>query len=125
MWRNILCESAYQLAITLFLVYKGGDAFAIDADYTKDFRGDNPGDYIGTFTFNTFVFAQVCPWGWLGGMRTGKCVGLEISEHCGLMGGWVFVTLSVSIAIHCLRFCFVLFSFLAAVQRVQRSLHRQ
>jgi hypothetical protein len=66
MWRNILCQSAFQLAITLFLVYSAEDTFGIDLAYLNE-RGyhatfedtDVVGDYIGTFVFNTFVAAQV------------------------------------------------------------------
>jgi hypothetical protein len=66
MWRNILCQSAFQLAITLFLVYSGEETFGIDLAYLNE-RGyhatfedtDVVGDYIGTFVFNTFVCAQV------------------------------------------------------------------
>ncbi len=66
MWRNILCQSAYQLAITLFLVYKGKQSFGIDLGYidrmgfsTSFVDADPVEDYLGTFVFNTFVFSQV------------------------------------------------------------------
>ncbi len=61
MWRNILCQSMYQLAITLFLVYDGADAFDIDAEYLDkhDFNC-LVSEYVGTFVFNTFVLCQVC-----------------------------------------------------------------
>jgi hypothetical protein len=67
MTRNILCQSAYQLGITLWLVYGGKDVFGIDAGYL-DAHGYkiNPGnalaqtnDYLNTFVFNTFVLCQV------------------------------------------------------------------
>jgi hypothetical protein len=66
MIRNLLFQSAYQLAITLFLVYRGRDAFDIDLPFldrngfSTSFNDANPlDDYLNTFIFNTFVFCQV------------------------------------------------------------------
>jgi magnesium-transporting ATPase (P-type) len=61
MLRNVLFQSAYQLAITLWLVYSGLRTFDIDEDYLLD-NGYNPkhkNEYLGTFVFNTFVLCQV------------------------------------------------------------------
>ena len=60
-WRNILCQSTYQLAITLFLVYGGASAFNIDYGYlvANGFHSTTLDEYVGTFVFNTFVWMQV------------------------------------------------------------------
>ena len=61
MWRNLLCQSAYQLAVTLFLVYAGMDSFGIDYAYlsSNGFTSITTDEYLGTFVFNAFVFMQV------------------------------------------------------------------
>jgi magnesium-transporting ATPase (P-type) len=67
MARNILMQAAYQLAITLWLVYGGKDAFGITPGYLAD-HGFNvhvgnvdvlPTEYLNTFIFNSFVMCQV------------------------------------------------------------------
>jgi hypothetical protein len=86
MIRNIGFQSSYQLAITLFLVYKGVDAFGLDREYLirhdkwaygKD--EDPEADYLGTFVFNTFVFCQV---GW-NTAASGGCALRMYEALCG------------------------------------------
>jgi hypothetical protein len=68
MARNILMQAAYQLGITLWLVYGGKEAFGITPAYLAD-HGFNinagnvnvfPTEYLNTFIFNSFVMCQVC-----------------------------------------------------------------
>lgn len=49
MWRNILCQSVYQLALLVFLLNKGPKWFGCEDGSTKHF----------TILFNAFVFCQV------------------------------------------------------------------
>ena len=75
MMRNVLCQSVFQLAITLWMVYNGAEVFGIDRDYVcsngfgcaKDNSQDelnyadkSVNEYLNTFIFNTFVIMQVC-----------------------------------------------------------------
>ncbi len=81
MWRNILTQSSFQLAITLFLVYGGESAFDITRGYLDDnsFGSTSVQDYLGTFVFNTFVFMQV-------GRPHCECVCVCV---CVCVGVWV------------------------------------
>jgi len=69
MIRNVACQSVYQLAITLWLVYDGARVFGINVGYLEA-HGWNPtvnsagvcaecNEYLNTFVFNTFVLCQV------------------------------------------------------------------
>lgn len=49
MWRNILCQSLYQLALLVFLLNKGPQLFDCEDGSTRHF----------TILFNAFVFCQV------------------------------------------------------------------
>jgi hypothetical protein len=75
MIRNVLTQSAFQLGITLWMVYNGAEVFGITREYvcTNGFgcAKDNSQDelnyadksvieYLNTFIFNTFVICQVC-----------------------------------------------------------------
>ncbi len=60
MLRNVLTQSAYQLAITLYLVYAGADDFNITDEYLAEHGySDSVEKYLGTFIFNIFVLCQV------------------------------------------------------------------
>jgi hypothetical protein len=60
MLRNVLVQAAYQLAITLYLVYAGADDFGIDDAYLLEHGfSTSVTKYLGTFIFNTFVMCQV------------------------------------------------------------------
>ena len=61
MMRNVLIQSAYQLGITLWLVYAGLDTFGITEEYllSNGYGLDKTNEYLGTFIFNTFVLCQV------------------------------------------------------------------
>ena len=63
MIRNILCQSAYQLGMCLWLVYAGKDVFGITPDYLLK-SGRSPTEteataYLNTLIFNVFVLCQV------------------------------------------------------------------
>ena len=61
MLRNVLVQSSYQLAITLYLVYAGERDFGINDEYLGDHGFScTPTKYLGTFVFNSFVLCQVC-----------------------------------------------------------------
>lgn len=51
MWRNILGQSTYQLAILLVLNFAGKQILGLS--------GSDATDVLNTFIFNTFVFCQV------------------------------------------------------------------
>ena len=57
MWRFILGHSAYQLIVSLVLVFAGDKLFDLDSGIGRDFR-DRPSAHF-TMVFNTFVFMQL------------------------------------------------------------------
>jgi len=61
MWRNILCVSALQLAITLTYAYSGASILGVTPEYLASIgKGGAKIDvYISTFVFNAFVFMQL------------------------------------------------------------------
>ncbi len=61
MLRNVLTQSLYQLAVTLFLVYDGAFEFGITDEYlVNNGYSVSVSRYLNTFIFNTFVLCQVC-----------------------------------------------------------------
>jgi Ca2+ transporting ATPase len=57
MWRFILGHSAYQLIVTLVILFAGPVLFDIDSGIGRDFRA-RPSQHF-TIIFNTFVFMQL------------------------------------------------------------------
>jgi len=54
MWRNIVGQSIYQLAVLGVLIFKGKSLLRLNAG-----AGDLSDTQLNTFIFNTFVFCQV------------------------------------------------------------------
>lgn len=52
MWRNIIGQSIYQLAILALLTF--------DGERLLNLSGTDASDVLNTFIFNSFVFCQVC-----------------------------------------------------------------
>ncbi|CAK9183984.1 unnamed protein product [Ilex paraguariensis] len=80
MWRNIIGQSIYQLAILLVLNYDGKQLLRLE--------GPEATDILKTFVFNTFVFCQV-----FNEINSRDIEKINILR--GMFNGWIFVGVMV------------------------------
>eukprot|EP01138_Halocafeteria_seosinensis_P001621 gb/GECG01001661.1/.p1 GENE.gb/GECG01001661.1/~~gb/GECG01001661.1/.p1 ORF type:complete len:1228 (+),score=168.97 gb/GECG01001661.1/:1-3684(+) len=65
MWRHILFQSAFQIGLLMGILLNDGSSFDISHSQVADYHGSDHVDeeefseYLNTFIFNAFVFAQV------------------------------------------------------------------
>lgn len=58
MWRNMFCNTVFQLSIIFFLLYYGAEAFDIQDNLTNEEKDYKRSKHY-TLIFNTFVFLQL------------------------------------------------------------------
>ncbi|KAK2998111.1 hypothetical protein RJ639_026650 [Escallonia herrerae] len=81
MWRNIIGQSIYQLAVLGVLTFDGKRLFKLN--------GSDSTDVLNTFIFNTFVFCQV--------FNEINSRDMEkINIFCGIFSSWIFMIVMVS-----------------------------
>ncbi|KAK2974119.1 hypothetical protein RJ640_025468 [Escallonia rubra] len=81
MWRNIIGQSIYQLAVLGVLTFDGKRLFKLN--------GSDSTDVLNTFIFNTFVFCQV--------FNEINSRDMEkINIFCGMFSSWIFMIVMVS-----------------------------
>lgn len=89
MWRNILVQSAFQLALTLVFVFDGEDLLDVDAELLdkvgKSNTSDNRHEYVATFIFNAFVFCQ------LFNEVNARSIGDTVDVFSSIITNWMFV----------------------------------
>ncbi|KAK3011230.1 hypothetical protein RJ639_012135 [Escallonia herrerae] len=81
MWRNIIGQSIYQLAVLGVLTFDGKRLFKLN--------GSDSTDVLNTFIFNTFVFCQA--------FNEINSRDMEkINIFCGMFSSWIFMIVMVS-----------------------------
>ncbi|PIN06530.1 Calcium transporting ATPase [Handroanthus impetiginosus] len=81
MWRNIIGQSIYQLAVLLVLNFVGKQILGL--------RGSDSTAVVNTFIFNTFVFCQV-----FNEINSRDIEKINIFR--GILGNWIFTVIIVS-----------------------------
>lgn len=82
MWRNIIGQSIYQLAILLLLEFDGERVLMLPA-------GSDAGSILNTFIFNCFVFCQV-----FNEINSRDMEKINVLR--GILDGWIFMVVVVS-----------------------------
>ncbi|KAK9053647.1 hypothetical protein SSX86_024721 [Deinandra increscens subsp. villosa] len=81
MWRNIIGQIVYQMAVLFVLNFAGKPILNL--------QGDNATAILNTFIFNTFVFCQV--FNEVNSRDIDK-----INIFCGMLSSWIFIAVMVS-----------------------------